>query len=55
MAAICVAPADAATSKKKRRYANPSPNVSVPARDKDDDAAGYYEHRLEAVRFGSKR
>jgi hypothetical protein len=24
-------------------------------RDKDDSIAGYYEHRLDAVRFGSQR
>ena len=47
--------ADAAPSKKKRPYANPTPRASATVREKDDDPTGYYEHRLEAVRFGSKR
>jgi hypothetical protein len=55
VAAFCATHADAATHKKKRRHANPTPNASATVRDKDDDATGYYEHRLEAVRFGSKR
>ena len=49
------AQADAPPSKKKRPYANPTPRASATVREKDDDPTGYYEHRLEAVRFGSKR
>jgi hypothetical protein len=51
--------ADAATYRHaKRGYALQhrayAPSVAR-ARDDDDSATGYYEHRLEAVRFGSKR
>ena len=53
--------ADGATSRKKKRgypqqyrvYAH-APSVDR-QRDDDDGASGYYEHRLEAVRFGSQR
>jgi hypothetical protein len=52
-------PADAATHKKKKRgyaqqYRAYTPSVD-PQRGDDDSATGYYEHRLEAVRFGSRR
>jgi len=51
--------ADAATTKKKKRgylhqYRAYTPNVDRQRGD-DDSATGYYEHRLEAVRFGSQR
>jgi hypothetical protein len=53
-----VTPADAATHKKKRGYLQQyrayTPSVD-PQRGDDDSATGYYEHRLEAVRFGSRR
>jgi hypothetical protein len=53
--------ANAATHRKKmrgypqqyRQYAH-APSVDR-QRDDDDSATGYYEHRLEAVRFGSRR
>jgi len=50
--------ADAATYKKKRVHAGSSgkPYSKVYGyRDQDDSIGGYYEHRLEAVRFGSQR
>jgi hypothetical protein len=51
-----VAHADAATYKKKKRlHVNPYPKASSAYRNQDDDPNGYYEHRLEAVRFGSRR
>ena len=47
--------ADAATSKKKKQLqANAYPK-STSQRDQDDNPYGYYEQRLEAVRFGSRR
>jgi hypothetical protein len=51
--------ADAATHKKKKRgylqqYRAYTSSVD-PQRGDDDSATGYYEHRLEAVRFGSRR
>jgi hypothetical protein len=54
-----VTPADAATHKKKKRgypqqYRAYTSSVD-PQRGDDDSATGYYEHRLEAVRFGSRR
>ncbi len=56
LAAAFAAHADAATYKKKKRlHAVPNPNVSSTYRDQDDSPVGYYEHRLEAVRFGSRR
>ena len=46
--------ADAATYKKKHTYtAKPYPKPQ--RRDEDDSIGGYYEHRLDAVRFGSQR
>jgi hypothetical protein len=57
LAAGLTAHADAGTYKKKRLHATPygkyHPRYSH--RDKDDTIGGYYEHRLEAVRFGSQR
>jgi len=53
-----VSQADAATYRHAKRghvqqHREYQPSV---ARVRDDDSAtGYYEHRLEAVRFGSKR
>ena len=57
--AALVNQADAATYRKKKReyvqqYRAIAPSVAR-LRDGDDDAGGYYEHRLEAVRFGSQR
>jgi hypothetical protein len=54
-----VSHADAATYRKKKRvyvqeYRANAPSVDRPRGD-DDSATGYYEHRLEAVRFGSQR
>ena len=51
--------ADAATYRKKKRgyvqqYRAFAPSVAR-LHDDDDAASGYYEHRLEAVRFGSQR
>jgi len=51
--------ADAATYRKKKRgylqqYRAYTANVDRQRGD-DDNATGYYEHRLEAVRFGSPR
>ena len=51
--------ADAATYRKKKRgyvqqYRAFAPSVER-LREDDDGANGYYEHRLEAVRFGSQR
>ena len=48
----------AATYKKKRLrapYAGPLHSRVYGYRDQDDSIAGYYEHRLDAVRFGSQR
>jgi hypothetical protein len=50
-----VSHADAATYKKKKRlHVNAYPKASSAYRNHDDDPNGYYEHRLEAVRFGSR-
>ena len=52
------APADASSHKKKRLYASPYGKPYSRAygyRHQDDSIGGYYEHRLEAVRFGSQR
>jgi len=54
-----VAHADAATHRKKQRgyvqqYRAYAPSPDRP-RENDNSATGYYEHRLEAVRFGSQR
>jgi hypothetical protein len=50
--------ADAATHKKKRlqasHYGKQYSRV-YGYRDPDDSIGGYYEHRLDAVRFGSQR
>ena len=43
-----------AKSKKKRAYGGTYAK-SYGYRSKDDSIGGYYEHRLEAVRFGSQR
>ena len=51
--------ADAANYRKKKyAYVGPDRTYQPKAyrqRDDDDSASGYYEHRLEAVRFGSQR
>ena len=49
--------AGAETHKKKRLapYAGKPHSRVYGYRDKDDSIAGYYEHRLDAVRFGSQR
>jgi hypothetical protein len=48
--------ADAASSKKKKKHYNSNHYAKYQGRrDADDSIAGYYEHRLEAVRFGSQR
>jgi hypothetical protein len=50
--------ADAATQKQKRLHASQYGKHYARAygyRDRDDSIGGYYEHRLEAVRFGSQR
>jgi hypothetical protein len=57
--AALVTHADAATHKKKKRgysqqYRAYTPSVARQSED-DNSATGYYEHRLEAVRFGSQR
>ena len=64
MVAVCFAAslarhADAASHKKKKRLHGSTYGKSYPRaysyRDEDDSIGGYYEHRLEAVRFGSQR
>ena len=55
-----VGQADAATNKKKKRLQSNHYGKSYPRahgyRDQDDSiGGGYYEHRLDAVRFGSQR
>ena len=50
--------ASAEAYKKKRLrapYAGALHSRSYGYRDRDDSIAGYYEHRLDAVRFGSQR
>jgi len=50
--------ASAEASKKKRLrapYVGKLYSRSYDNRDRDDSIAGYYEHRLDAVRFGSQR
>jgi hypothetical protein len=48
--------ADAVTYKKKRLQVGQHPNrASSTYPDQDDSPDGYYEHRLQAVRFGSRR
>ena len=51
--------ADAATNKKKKQLRSSHDGKSYSRvygyRDKDDSIGGYYEHRLDAVRFGSQR
>ncbi len=50
--------ADAKSYKKKRIHADHYSKYDPRARryrDNDDNIGGYYEHRLEAVRFGSQR
>ena len=47
--------ADAATYKKKKRLQASGYPKSANYRNQDDSPYGYYEHRLEAVRFGSRR
>jgi len=52
------AQADAATNKKKQlrsSHYGKSYSRVYGYRDKDDSIGGYYEHRLDAVRFGSQR
>jgi len=54
-----VSQADAATYKKKKRGYLQQHRAYTPSLDRqaedDNSASGYYEHRLEAVRFGSRR
>ncbi|HSR80913.1 MAG TPA: hypothetical protein VLL28_09070 [Hyphomicrobiaceae bacterium] len=50
--------ASAEPYKKKRLrapYVGKQHSRSYHHRDQDDSIAGYYEHRLDAVRFGSQR
>ena len=50
--------ASAEASKKKRLrspYVGKLHSRNYDRRDRDDSIAGYYEHRLDAVRFGSQR
>ncbi len=51
--------ADAATSTKKKRlhshHSGKHYSRAYGYRDPDDSIGGYYEHRLDAVRFGSQR
>ena len=53
-AAGLVGHADAATYKKKKRLQASYPRA-YSYRSEDDSIGGYYERRLEAVRFGSQR
>ena len=59
MIAGVIGEADAASHhKKKRHYATHYGKHHYRVygyRDNDDSLAGYYEHRLDAVRFGSQR
>jgi hypothetical protein len=50
-----VTDAEAATYKKKRVQSGQYPRGASTYRDRDDSPDGYYEHRLQAVRFGSRR
>jgi hypothetical protein len=54
-----VGQADAATNKKKKRLQSNHYGKTYSRahgyRDQDDSIGGYYEHRLDAVRFGSQR
>ena len=54
-----VSQADAATYRRAKRGHVQEHRAYAPSvarvRDDDDSPTGYYEHRLEAVRFGSKR
>ena len=54
-----VSQADAATHRHAKRGHVQQHRAYAPSvarvRDDDDSATGYYEHRLEAVRFGSRR
>ena len=50
--------AEAATHRKKKHVYAQQYRAYPPKVDRqrdDDDPSGYYEHRLEAVRFGSRR
>ena len=47
--------ADAASHKKKKRHYTNQYSKYYGYRDPDDSIGGYYEHRLDAVRFGSQR
>jgi hypothetical protein len=58
IAAGMASSASAKTYKKKRLrapYAGAVHSRSYGYRDQDDSIGGYYEHRLNAVRFGSQR
>jgi hypothetical protein len=55
LAAGLAAHADAATYKKKKRLYSSEYSKATNYRDQDDSPYGYYEHRLESVRFGSRR
>jgi hypothetical protein len=47
--------ADAKSYKKKRVHSSAYSKYHRADRHRDDTIGGYYEHRLEAVRFGSQR
>ena len=55
LAAGLAAQADAATYKRKKRLHASAYPKSTTYSDQDDSPYGYYEHRLESVRFGSRR
>jgi len=59
ISAALISQADAATYRKKKhvgvQHYRALPAKTYRQRDNDDDPTGYYEHRLEAVRFGSRR
>ncbi len=57
--ALAAAPAGSADAKSKKKRVHGSAHSkyyrAYRYRDNDDSIGGYYEHRLEAVRFGSQR
>jgi hypothetical protein len=55
LVASLAAHADAATYKKEKRLYSSAYPKATNRSDQDDSPYGYYEHRLESVRFGSRR
>ncbi len=57
--ALVAASAGSADAKSKKKHVHGGAHAkyyrAYRYRDNDDSIGGYYEHRLEAVRFGSQR